>query len=138
MRSIWSSRGRSCSRAGNSAPRSRPIAAPAALAPAEPLILGGLGRAQLAAGDASGALATLERARSRDFRDARILRDLAVAYAKTGQTGMASVVTAERYALLGRMKDARLHATRAAALLPRGSGPWRRAEDVLSATRTLR
>ena len=110
----------------------------AAMAPNEALILGGLGRAQMAAGDAKSALEVLERARSRDFRDPRILRDLAVAYAKTGQNGMASLVTAERYALQGRMKDARLHATRAEGLLPRGSGPWRRAEDVLSATKTLR
>lgn len=103
-----------------------------------PLILGGLGRAQLAAGNPGAALKSLERARARDFRDPRILRDLAVAYAKTGQNGMASVVTAERYALLGRMKDAKLHATRAEKLLPRGSGPWRRAQDVLSATRNVR
>ncbi|WP_323766869.1 M48 family metalloprotease [Marinovum sp.] len=113
-------------------------AAAAKMAPNEALILGGLGRAQLAAGDPGAALAVLERARARDFRDPRILRDLAVAYAKTGQTGMASLVTAERYALQGRLEDARLHATRAEAQLPRGSGPWRRAEDVLSATRHLR
>lgn len=104
----------------------------------QPLILGGLGRAQLAAGNPSAALKSLERARARDFRDPRILRDLAVAYAKTGSNGMASLVTAERYALQGRMKDAKLHATRAEKLLPRGSGPWRRAQDVLSATRNLR
>ncbi|MGY3667476.1 M48 family metalloprotease [Marinovum sp. KMM 9989] len=110
----------------------------AAMAPNQPLILGGLGRAQLAAGDPAGALTTLEKARSRDFRDPRILRDLAVAYAKTGNNGMASLVTAERYALQGQMKDARLHATRAEGLLPNGSGPWRRAQDVLSATRSLR
>ena len=104
----------------------------------QPLILGGLGRAQLAAGNPSAALKSLERARARDFRDPRILRDLAVAYTKTGSNGMASLVTAERYALQGRMKDAKLHATRAEKLLPRGSGPWRRAQDVLSATRNLR
>ncbi|MDA7428620.1 M48 family metalloprotease [Primorskyibacter aestuariivivens] len=104
----------------------------------EPLILGGLGRAQLAAGNPAAALQSLERARARDFRDPRILRDLAVAYAKTGSNGMASLVTAERYALQGRMKDAKLHATRAEKLLPRGSGPWRRAQDVLSATKNVR
>ncbi|WP_417525886.1 M48 family metalloprotease [Marinovum sp.] len=110
----------------------------AAMAPNEPLILGGLGRAQLAAGDPGAALKVLEQARGRDFRDPRILRDLAVAHAKTGDNGMASLVTAERYALLGRLSDAKLHATRAEGLLPRGSGPWRRAQDVLSATKNLR
>jgi predicted Zn-dependent protease len=104
-------------------------------APREPLILGGLGRSLLAAGQPKQALKALEKARSRDYSDPRILRDLAVAYAKTGQPGMASVVTAERYALTGRMKDAALHAERAVARLPRGSGPWQRAQDVLSAAK---
>ncbi|WP_232824848.1 M48 family metalloprotease [Primorskyibacter marinus] len=101
------------------------------LAPRNALILGGLGRALLAADRPRDALSALEKARDRDWRDARVLRDLSVAYAKTGQTGMASVVTAERYALQGRMKDAGLHAKRAVDLLPRGSGPWQRAQDVL-------
>ncbi len=107
----------------------------AARAPAQPLILGGYGRALLAAKQYKAALPVLERARAADFSDARILRDLAVAYARQGQNGMASLVTAERYALQGRLKDAELHAKRAVGLLPRGSGPARRAEDVLSAAR---
>ncbi|MBP0482857.1 M48 family metalloprotease [Sagittula salina] len=104
-------------------------------APREPLILGGLGRARLAAGDAKGALSALEAARGRDFSDPRLLRDLGVAYAKQGQNGMASLATAERYALTGRLEDAELHATRAAGLLPRGSAPWQRAMDVIDAAK---
>ncbi|WP_299789043.1 M48 family metalloprotease [uncultured Marivita sp.] len=111
----------------------RVYSAAANLAPREPLILGGLGRAQLAAGNPQDALRTLEAARGRDFSDTRILRDLAVAYAKTGQDAMASLVTAERYAVQGRLKDAAIHAKRAEGALPRGSGPWQRAQDVLSA-----
>ncbi len=107
--------------------------AAAGAAPHDPLILGGYGRALLAAGRPQEALTALERARSLDFRNARVLRDLAQAYAKTGQTPMASTVTAERYALMGRMEDAKLHAERALARLPRGSGGWQRAQDVLSA-----
>lgn len=110
----------------------------AAMAPRNALILGGLGRAQLAAGQYKAALASLERARSLDFSDARVLRDLAVAYARGGQNGMASLVTAERYALQGRLKDAAVHAKRATGLLPRGSGPWQRAEDVLIAAKRSR
>lgn len=108
------------------------------LAPREALILGGYGRALLAAGNPKQALGVLESARGRDFSDARILRDLAVAYAKTGQPGMASLVTAERYALQGRLKDAAIHAKRASGLLPRGSGPWQRAQDVLLASERAR
>ncbi|WP_235915920.1 M48 family metalloprotease [Thalassovita mangrovi] len=105
----------------------------AALAPRNALILGGQGRALLAAGQPKRALQVLEQARARDFSDARVLRDLATAYAKTGNTGMASLVTAERYALTGRLKDSQIHAKRAADLLPRGSAPWLRSQDVLSA-----
>ena len=62
-----------------------------------------------------------------------MLRDLSVAYAQSGNAGMASEATAQRYALGGRLKDAGIHAKRATDLLPRGSAPWRRAQDVLDA-----
>ncbi|MFZ5963867.1 M48 family metalloprotease [Thalassococcus sp. BH17M4-6] len=103
------------------------------LAPNNALIQGGLGRALLASGNPKAALQALERARSRDWRDARVLRDLGAAYAQTGQAGMASAATAERYALMGRLKDAGIHAKRAVDLLPRGSAAWRRSQDVLGA-----
>jgi predicted Zn-dependent protease len=102
-------------------------------APKDALILAGLGRTQLSAGKPKTALATLERARLRDFRNHRLLRDMSLAYAQTGQPGMASVVTAERYALRGRLTDAGQHAKRALGLLPEGSPPWRRAQDVFLA-----
>jgi predicted Zn-dependent protease len=104
------------------------------LAPREPLILAGYGRALLAADTRSGnaqALDVLGRAYARDPFDPRMLRDLALAYARSGNNGMASAVTAERYAVLGQMEDAEIHATRASGLLPTGSGGWLRAQDVL-------
>jgi predicted Zn-dependent protease len=110
----------------------------AAKAPKEALILGGLGRALLAAGQPREALKALKNARARDGQDARILRDLAVAYAQTKQPGLASVATAERYALQGRLKDAAIHAKRAEALVPRGSPPWQRAQDILAAAQAAR
>ncbi|MFW8592708.1 M48 family metalloprotease [Cribrihabitans neustonicus] len=105
----------------------------ARLAPRDPLILTGLGRVQLAAGNPAAALKTLERARAIDFRNPLLLRDMSLAYARTGQTGHAALVTAERYALMGRLEDAGHHAKRASALLPAGSPGWRRAQDVLAA-----
>lgn len=105
----------------------------AELAPKNGLILAGYGRALLANNQAKAALEVLETARTRDFRDNRMLRDLSVAYAKNGNNGMASLVTAERYALLGRLDDAEIHANRAAGLLPVGSGAWQRAQDMVSA-----
>jgi len=103
------------------------------LAPSDSLVLAGYGRAQLAAGEPKAALRTMEKSRNLDFRNALLLRDMSQAYAKTGQIGMAALVTAERYALAGRLNDAGLHAKRASALLPRGSATWRRAQDVLVA-----
>lgn len=104
------------------------------LAPNDPLVLSGYGRALLINDDVKSALQVLENARTIDFRDGSMLRDLSVAYAKSGQQGMAAVVTAERYALAGRMEDAGIHAKRAAGLLSEGSGPWQRAQDVLIAS----
>jgi predicted Zn-dependent protease len=97
------------------------------------LLLAGYGRALLASGNVSKARTVLEKSRAIDFRDGSMLRDLAVAYAKSKQPGMAALVTAERYALAGRMADAKIHSKRASGLLARGSGPWQRAQDVLIA-----
>lgn len=103
------------------------------LAPNNALIQSGYGRALLTAGQPKAALRILEAARGRDFRNPSLLQDLGSAYAQTGQPAMASLAVAERYALSGRLKDAAVHAKRAADRLPRGSGPWQRAQDVLSA-----
>src|SRR6056297_1020011 len=103
------------------------------LAPENALILGSYGRALLAEGKVSQAQDYLERSRSRDGRDSRVMRDLAQAEAQMGNRGMASVLTAERYAMAGRLKDARIHAERASGLVPRGSPGWRRAQDILAA-----
>jgi len=108
------------------------------LAPKAALIRAGYGRALLSlktkAGD-KAALTVLRKAQKIDGRDARMLRDLAVAWAKSRNNGMASLVTAQRYALLGRFNDARTNALRAEGLLPRGSSGWLRAQDISAATK---
>jgi predicted Zn-dependent protease len=106
----------------------------AELAPNEALILGGYGRVLLALDRPKEARATLEQARLRDDRDARVMMDLARAYAATGDDGLAALTTAERHALLGNMKDAAIQARRAATVLPRGSIGWQKAQDLISAT----
>jgi predicted Zn-dependent protease len=104
------------------------------LRPNDGLLQAGYGRALLATGNVNAALGPLERARSIDFRDSSMLRDLSVAYARSGQNGMAALITAERYAIRGRLEDAGIHAKRAIGLLAEGSGPWQRAQDVLLAS----
>lgn len=106
----------------------------AKLAPREALIHAGHGRALLASGNPKAALGKLERAHSIDYRDSSMLRALADAYARTGQQGMAALITSERFALRGRLDTAGIHAKRASDLLARGSGPWQRAQDVLNAS----
>ena len=106
-----------------------------ALAPREPLILGGLGRALLniedgrATGEAAEAL---RRSAAMDKANAEVLRDLALAEARLGNEGQAALATAERFALTGRFPDALRHARHAAALLPTGSPGWKQAEDVIT------
>ena len=122
---------------GNAAPAVAAYRDAVEIAPREPMILAGLGRSLLALDTAETdieALTALEAARARDRQNTRLLRDLALAYARTGNTGMASLSTAQRYMAMGRREDARLHASRAADQLPVGSPGWARAEDILRAT----
>lgn len=112
--------------------------AAARLAPSDALILGGHGRALLAINTKHSnkkALKILQKAHGLDNRDARILRDIGTAYARSGQQGQAILAIAERYALLGNIKNAVLQAKRAKAILPRGSTAWQRAQDILGAVK---
>lgn len=103
------------------------------LAPSEPLILASYGRALLALDSGQSnrtAMDVLERAYARDPANPGMLRDLAMAYARTENPGQASAATAERYALLGQLDTALVHANRALGLLPRGAPAWLRAQDI--------
>lgn len=105
------------------------------LAPEEPLLKAGLGRALLQLNSPSAdaeALAILESARRDDLADASALRDLATAYDRAGNRGMATLATAERYALSGDTESAVSLARRAVEILPQGSPGWLRAQDILA------
>ncbi|MCB1352058.1 MAG: M48 family metalloprotease [Rhodobacteraceae bacterium] len=111
------------------------------LAPLEPQILGGLGRALLNTGnsaDTQEARDTLALSVRYDKANEGVLRDLALAEARLGHEGAASLATAERYLLLGDIRDAARNATRAAQLLPKGSPGWQRAEDMIVVIRRTR
>ncbi len=104
------------------------------LAPSNALILGGYGKALLAQDTPASnrrALEVLDTARTMDFQSGSILRALGQAYARAGQPAMASLVTAERFALRGEIQNAVLHAERALAQLPEGSPQHQRAQDIL-------
>jgi len=57
---------------------------------------------------------------------------LARAYAITGDVPMAQLTTAEGMLRAGRLRDAKIQATRAQAKLKRGSPAWLRADDIVS------
>lgn len=112
----------------------------AALAPDEALIQSGLGRALLATDTAANnkaALGILQKSYARDSRDGATLYNLALAYARDGQGGMASVITAERYALASDFKQATIHAERAKQVLPQGSSGWLKADDIVIAAKRM-
>ena len=124
---------------GRAAPAAEAYRQAVALAPKQPLILGGLGRALLNMDDAAAtaeARDVLARSADADDANAGVLRDLALAEARLGNEGAAALATAERFALEGRFRDAERNAARAAALLPEGSPGWRRAQDVITMART--
>ena len=126
---------------GKAAAAAEEYRAAVALAPKEPLILGGLGRALLNAGDPDAvreARDALAKSAAMDDANAGVLRDLAVAEAKLGNEGGAALATAERFALAGRFRDAERNARRAADLLPEGSPGWRRAEDLITIAERVR
>lgn len=131
-------RGQFLLEAGRATPAAASYRRAVALAPEEPLILGGLGRALLNTNESAvlrEARDALSRSAMLDPANARVLRDLALAEARLGNEGAAALATAERYTLEGRFPDAARNAARAAALLPRGSPGWRQAEDIITAAR---
>ena len=111
----------------------------AQFAPLNALILAGYGRSLLATNTKisnAKALDILQKAHGLDNRGARILRDIGIAFARSGKQGQAVLAIAERYALLGDVKNAVLQAKRAVGILPSGSTSWQRAQDILGSVET--
>ena len=105
------------------------------LRPRDSLLQSELARALLALdkpAQTKEALGILEKASRSDAINPRILQNLALAYARLDRPGQASLATAERFALMGRIKDAKLHAERSLRALPKGSPAWKRAQDIVS------
>ena len=119
---------------GRAAEAAEKYAAALAIAPNETLIAAGYGQALLATGDPAKqqeALIVLERAAAADPADSSVRRSLAQAYAETDQPAMASLVTAERYALSGSMGQAHRFAKRALPSFQKGEPAWLRAQDII-------
>ncbi|MEX2519393.1 MAG: M48 family metalloprotease [Paracoccaceae bacterium] len=129
----WELKGQILFESGRGAEAVEPYRRAVALAPNEALIRGGLGRALLALNDPAmnaEALATLEAAARGGASEPSVLRDLALAYARSGDDARAALATAERFAMAGEPREALRHARRALDQLPVGSPAWLRADDI--------
>jgi predicted Zn-dependent protease len=108
------------------------------LAPAEPLLRLGLGQVLIATDDPGrikDAIVQLEEAIRLEPDYAPAWAQLAVAYGRQNDIGMASLASAERFMLEGRKRDARGQAERALNLLPTGSPAAQRAQDIIDAAK---
>ena len=106
------------------------------LAPQQPLLRYALGQAQISTEDdtlVKPAISNLEVAVRDDPSNASVWYQLAIAYGRDGNLGMAHLASAERAIRLGRFADARQQAERARQKLPPGSAAGLRAEDILAA-----
>lgn len=77
------------------------------------------------------ALKVLKTAYDSDPINPKMLKYLALAYARNGNIGQASLITAEYFVLLGDFKAAQMHAKRAQKILMSSSVGWQKAKDIL-------
>jgi predicted Zn-dependent protease len=77
----------------------------------------------------------LKRALINEGDNAVAWRLLAQAYDKQGKDGEARLATAEQYFNLGAVQEARVFAMRARELLKKDTPDWRRATDIVLASR---
>lgn len=76
------------------------------------------------------AIAALTAASRREPDNPTAWAQLAIAYDRKGDTGMAELSTAEQFTAIGSIPDAVRHARRATKSLPRGTPVWVRAQDI--------
>lgn len=129
----WELKGQILAESGRGPSAVAPYEQALKLAPDEPQIAAGLGKALLTVDQKTAdkrALRVLSKASIEDPYDPTTLRLLAEAYAKNGEEGLAAVATARRLALIGRTADARRQAKLAKSKLPKHSPGWLQADDL--------
>ncbi|ODN69729.1 M48 family metalloprotease [Methylobrevis pamukkalensis] len=94
-----------------------------------------LGHAQVASGDdgeLKDAIRNLTKGLADDPGTSLGYRQLAIAYARSGDIPLADLATAQGHFAAGDTKAARQYAARAQAKLKRGTPAWLRADDIIS------
>lgn len=110
-----------------------PYSKAVALKPQSPLLRVGLAQAMLATEDPAylkPSLDALEQVMRQDPEIGIGWHQLAIAYARNGQEGMAALASAERYFRDNNRRDAYIHSMRAMKMLPEGSPGNFRAQDI--------
>lgn len=105
------------------------------LAPEEPLMAYGVGQRLVALEDNSRlpqAIDILKQVTLREPDNGGAWQQLATAYGRQGDIGMASLASAERYLVQGVYRDAQGQAERAVRLMKEGSPGWLRAQDIIA------
>jgi len=118
-----------------------PITEAYRLAPNEPLIAFGFGQRLVALEDNSRlpeAITILKNVTLREPDNSGAWQQLAVAYGRSGDIGMASLASAERFLVLGDLRDAQGQADRAAHLMKAGTPGWLRAQDIIAVAKDER
>ncbi len=113
-----------------------PYARAVQLLPDSHLLRVGLAHAQLEVNDPAlleSVILNLRAALLKQPDSAFIWHQLVIAYGRDGQMGMSALAMAEEAFLRGKRRDARYHAKRAEAALPRGSPAWLQAQDIQAA-----
>lgn len=129
-------RGQALLESGRAREALAPLRRAVALAPNQPLIRAMLGQALVGTNDPAHvdeAIRELTVGIAREKLGAgAAYRQLAIAYARKGDTGMADLMIAQGLFAEGAIPDARAMANRAQANLKQGSPGWLRADDIIS------
>jgi predicted Zn-dependent protease len=135
---LWELKGQVLFEAGRAAEAEPAHRKSVELKPDAPLLRINLGQALLAQSDskrADEAIIHINRALSEEPDNALGWRLLSEAYDAKGMAGQARLATAEQNFYLGQMRDARVFAMRARELLKKDTPEWRRATDIVLASK---
>ncbi|MDQ0314781.1 M48 family metalloprotease [Amorphus orientalis] len=132
---FWELKGQAWLEAGRPREAIGPLQKAVEMAPRPGLMRIMLGQALVGANDPSllpEAIRQLERGVREEPNSGLAYRQLAIAYARSGDTGLADVATARAMMMQGQYMEAKRYAQRAQAKLKHGTPGWLQADDILA------
>lgn len=132
---FWELKGQAWIESGNPRQAIEPLRKSVSLAPSPGLMRIMLGQALVAANDPAllgEAIQQLELGLKAEPDSGLGYRQLAIAYARRGDIGLADVATARAMMMQGQFAEAKRYASRAQAKLKRGTPGWLQADDILA------